>query len=717
MKHLIIILLFLSTSVFAQKKNFTMEEATIGLRGNLAPKNLRQLQWVKGTEAYSQLVKNEGDKDDFLLVTQVPAMKMDTATSLERLNTLLKSQSLTILKKFPSITWVNSTTFHFQNDGQNIEVDFKKNSAKKTLSYDVNNENLEFSSNRDLAVFTMNNNLYYSNASTTTKEITNDGDSGIVNGKTVHRSEFGINKGVFIAPDANLIAYYRMDESMVEQYPVYDFTKVPVTVKYVRYPMAGRVSHQVKLAIYDIKNAKTVYVNAKGAADSYLTNVTWSPDSKYIYIVHVNRAQNQLQLNKYNSITGEFVSTILEEKNDKFIEPEHGLTFMPNSNDGFVWFSKTSGYNHLYMFDPKAKVLKQITKGKWDVNELLGVSDNGKEIYFTSGKESPLDKYAFQVIIETGEVKKLTTQVGIHSVLLNSTKKYLIDIHQNTDIPRKIKIVSIDGVFKKEILNAVDPLKEYATAKVQLMTLKADDGTTLYGKLMVPDNFDPEKKYPVVVYLYGGSHNQLIKNSWPASGNLWYDYLTQNGFVVWSMDNRGSSNRGLAFEQATFRKFGTVELADQMVGVNYLKSLSYIDTSKMGIHGWSFGGFMATSMMLRNPGVFKSAVAGGPVIDWNMYEVMYTERYMDTPEENPEGYKSSNLLTKSKNLKGNLLLVHGTSDDVVIWQQSVNFIKKCVDEGVQVDYFMYPGHEHNVMGKDRVHLMQKVTDYFFRTLK
>ena len=256
------------------------------------------------------------------------------------------------------------------------------------------------------------------------------------------------------------------------------------------------------------------------------------------------------------------------------------------------------------------------------------------------------------------------------------------------------------------------------TANVQLLKLKSADGNfELPAKLMLPANFDSTKKYPVIVYLYGGPHLQLLKNSYPASGNLWYDYMTQQGFIVFSMENRGSANRGKSFEQATFRQLGSAEMADQLQGVAYLKSLPFIDTTRMGVHGWSFGGFMTTSLMTRYPGTFQVGVAGGPVINWEWYEVMYTERYMDSPQENPEGYKNNNLTSYVKNLQGDLLMIHGTQDDVVVWQHSLNYLKKSVEDGKQVDYYVYPGHAHNVTGPDRVHLMDKISKYLIDKLK
>ena len=288
---------------------------------------------------------------------------------------------------------------------------------------------------------------------------------------------------------------------------------------------------------------------------------------------------------------------------------------------------------------------------------------------------------------------------------------------------RRSVIRGVDGKIIKILIDSPNPLAEYDRPTIRPVTLfvkpnaENKQTTLLRGNLILPTHFDSTKKYPVIVYLYNGPHVQLVKNAFPASGNLWYEYLAQHGYIVWVMDGRGSSNRGLKFEQATFRHLGTVEMEDQLRGVEFLKSLSFVDTTRMGVHGWSFGGFMTTSLMLKHPGVFKVGVAGGPVMDWRMYEIMYGERYMDTPEENPEGYKEAALFDKAKNLKGKLLLIHGTQDATVVWQHSVKFLKASVDQGVQVDYFVYPGYEHNVRGKDRVHLMQKVTDYFDQYLK
>jgi dipeptidyl-peptidase-4 len=481
--------------------------------------------------------------------------------------------------------------------------------------------------------------------------------------------------------------------------------------------MAGRTSHQVTLHVFNPATRQTVAIKTEGPKDQYLTCVTWSPDEKYIYIAILNRDQNHLWLNQYDVSTGNKVKTLFEETDPKYVHPEHALTFLPGSSDEFIWWSKRDGFTHLYLYKTDGKLVRQLTKGPWVVNELIGFNKDNNEVIFTASKESPLDKNSYRVNWKNAKIARIDAEAGMHSVQASEDGKYVYDVFNAAGVPRRSLVRSTDGSVTKVLLDAPDPLAEYARPVIKNITLKADDGTPLYGKLILPVNFDSTRKYPVIVYLYNGPNVQLIHNQFPESGNLWYEYMAQRGYVVFTMDGRGSSNRGMAFEQATFRRLGTVELQDQLKGVAYLKSLKYVDPARMGIHGWSFGGFMTTSMMLRNPDVFKCAVAGGPVMDWRMYEVMYTERYMDTPQDNPQGYADADLLTKVKQLKGKLLLIHGTNDDVVVWQHSIDFLKKCVDEGIQVDYYVYPGHPHNVRGKDRVHLMQKITDYFDMYLK
>ncbi len=703
-------LFFAGSLAFAQNQKFTMAEAVLGLRSNLAVKNIYQPTWLKDHNALIQQQKNG------YLLTELQTMKQDTLLSLYQVNKNLAKENQ--LKKLPLMTFLNSKNAYYKQDSTyyKIEKSGSEWKSKKWMNISGNAENINVIPENDGVFYTVKNNLYYKD-SWKIVAITEDKDENIVNGQAVHRNEFGIDKGIFVSPDKNLVAFYRMDQTMVKDYPIIDWSVTPAKNVNMKYPMAGQTSHEVTLGVFDIKNLRKIFLKTEGPKDQYLTAISWSPDSKFVFVGVLNRDQNHLKMNMYDAKTGNFIKTLFEEKSDKYVEPQHPLTFLPNSNKDFIWQSQRTGYNHLFLYNTEKGLVKQLTKGDWLVTDLLGFNPKKSEVFYASTQESPLERHLYKVNWMSGETKRLDKEPGMHSGILSENGELLYDTFSNGDTPRKINVITTGNLSSKNVLTAENPLKNYDRPEIKNITLKADDGTPLYGKIILPTNFDASKKYPTIVYLYNGPHMQLITNSFPASGNLWYEYMAQNGYVIFTMDGRGSSNRGLKFEQAVFRNLGETEMKDQLKGVEYLKSLPYVNAEKMGIHGWSFGGFMTTSFMLKHPEVFKVGVAGGPVIDWSMYEIMYTERYMDTPQTNPDGYKQSNLLDKVQYLKGKLLMIHGAQDNVVVWQHSIKFLKAAVDNGVQLDYFIYPGHEHNVLGKDRVHLMQKITDYFDEYLK
>jgi dipeptidyl-peptidase-4 len=705
-----LLMLVLGSSAFAQTQKFTMAEAVNGLRSNLAVKNISQFSWSNDGKSYIQAVKGG------YLVTDMKTSKQDTLVSLTQLNKTFADNKL---KSVPQIKFISNSNGCFNSDGKMVWIEKSGNDwkMKNSVAVDENASNVKVFGDNQTFAFTVKNNLYV-NKNGKTIAVTNDTDENILNGAAnVHRNEFGIDTGIFPAPNSESVAFYRMDQTMVADYPVIDWSVTPAVNHNIKYPMAGQTSHQVTLRVFNIKTQSTTFLNIEGEKDQYLTAVTWSPDSKYIFVGVLNRGQNHMKMNQYDAATGNLVKTLFEETDSKYVEPQHPLTFFPNSNTDFIWQSQRTGYNHLFHYSLEKGLVAQITKGDWLVTEILGFNEKKKEIYFTSTKETPLEKHLYKINWINFKMERLDNAEGVHTGVLSSDGNYLYDMYSNANTPRVANIINTNTLKFDNILTSENTLKNYQRPEIKNVNLKADDGTPLYGKIILPTNFDPNKKYPVIVYLYNGPHLQLITNTFPASGNLWYEYMAQNGYIIFTMDGRGSANRGMKFEQAVFRNLGTTEMNDQMKGVDYLKSLPYVDSERMGIHGWSFGGFMTTSFMLRHPEVFKVGVAGGPVIDWSMYEIMYGERYMDTPQENPQGYATANLLDKVQNLKGKLLMIHGAQDDVVVWQHSIKFIKSAVDNGVQLDYFVYPGHPHNVIGKDRVHLMQKVTDYFDQNLK
>ncbi|WP_312355068.1 S9 family peptidase [Empedobacter sp.] len=703
-KTILLTTLLMSASLIAQKKNVTMEDAVLGLSTNLRIENLNQVQWIPNQNAYTQNVKTS--YGEALIKKEVPSLKTDTIFRSSQFEN----------KRIPSLNWINDKQAYFSTK-TGYKTITTAGQQNDWLKLPDNAENIEFDATNNQVGYVIDNNLFFVDKAGKTHQITKDGKYEIVNGKSVHQNEFGIHKGIFISPKGNLVAFYRMDQTAVTDYPIIDWSVQPAVNKNIKYPFAGTKNHTVTLGVYNPTTQKTTFLETHPEVDHYLTSVTWSPDEKHIYIALLSRNQKHMELNQYDAVSGKLIKTLFKEDDAKYVEPQNELHFIPGKTNEFVWWSQRDGFMHLYRFNTDGKLLNQITKGDWIVTDLVGENAKKKEFLIMTTKDSPKDRHLYAVNWENGKLRKITTDAGTHNVSVSTNGEYAIDNWSNDNTPRKIDVLDANGKFKQNILTAQNPLANYNTAKVENVTLKADDGTDLYGKLIYPTNFDSSKKYPVIVYLYNGPHAQLITNRFPATGNLWYDHLAEKGYVVFTMDGRGSANRGLKFEQAIHGNVATTEMNDQMKGVDFLKTLPFVDAERMGIHGWSYGGFMTTSFMLRKPDVFKVGVAGGPVLDWTQYEIMYTERYMESPQDNPEGFKNTNLINRVKDLKGKLLMIHGAQDNVVVWQHSIDFIREAVKNGMQMDYFVYPGHEHNVRGKDRVHLMQKITDYFDLYLK
>lgn len=707
--------LFIGLSVFAQVKLLTMEDAMVRNRTTLAPENLRQLQFIYGTSDYAYLKKNnDGDvwvRGNFNTATDTVFL------SLPGLNGRLKAAGFSELKSMPAIQFNKAIGWIMNAGGAKIAMDPKSGKIKELLPKDLaTKENAEESAAGFIA-YLDNHNLFVADDKGGKQQLTTDGSSDIVYASSVHRDEFGINKGIFWSSSGSRLAFYRMDQSMVTDYPIINWSSRPAKNENIKYPMAGDKSHHVTVGIYHTDLKKVVYLKTGEPADQYLTNIAWSPDEKFVYVAVLNRGQDMMKLNQYDAATGEYIKTLFEEKDDKYVEPLVPMLFLKNNPSRFIWQSNRDGWNHLYLYDINGNMFGQLTRGNWEVTEVKGLDDKGDNLFYVSTEESPISRNLYKLNLKTGKTKRVTTGFLMHNNQVNTTGTFVIDNYSSPEIPRNIQLIDIRSGKTKSLLQSANPLNEFALGKMSIFTIKNNSGTDLYCRLYKPVNFDSLKKYPVIVYWYGGPHAQMIQNGWNGgAGDYWFQYMAARGYLVFTLDPRGSDNRGKAFEQAIFRNAGDPQMEDLMTGVNHLGSLSYVDKSRMGLFGWSYGGFMTTDFLLNHPGVFKAGVAGGPVMNWQYYEIMYGERYMDTPKENPEGYDKTNLIRKAGNLKDKLLLIHGIQDPVVLQQNSVDFVKACVDKGVQVDYMIYPGHEHNVTGKDRVHLYQKVTDYFIQNL-
>lgn len=720
---------------WSQNKLLTIDDAVLKQRTTLAPDRLMQLQWIKGVNTFSYVVKVYGKEK--IVQYEAQTGKIDTVFTIDDFATVFKTLEIDVPvpQRLPFFTWINNEQFRFFYNNAYYAMNIKTKVGKALTKLPKNAENINYNVETGKTGFTLENNVLMYDADTWIKGaatspqkvdndvlikenmLTTDGTYGVVNGKTVHRSEFGINGGLFWSPKGNKLAYYKMYEMAVTDYELMNIESKPGTFEKIKYPMAGASSHTVKLFVQDFGSKRQFEVLTKANPDQYLTNIAWSPQEDLIFIAVVNRAQNEMMLNQYDGRSGAFIKTLFTETHPKYVEPEHPMTFIPNDDGKFIWMSKRDGFNQLYLYDLRGKMLRQLSTGKFDVTELLGFDNEGKTAFYMGATNNGLDRQLFAVEIASGRTKQITNAPGVHTVNVSANGQYFIDNYSSSTLPRKTVLMDVKGNELAILLNAANPLADYELCGMRMGTVLADDNTTpLNYRMFYPPQFDSTKKYPVVVYMYGGPHAQMVTNTWLGGADMWLYYMAQQGYVVYTVDNRGSGNRGLDFEQATFRSLGTVERADQLKGVAFLKKQKYVDSTRMGVFGWSFGGFMSIGMMTRTD-AFKVGVAGGPVIDWGLYEIMYTERYMDKPQENAEGYKDADLTNYVKNLKGKLMLIHGTDDDVVLWQHSLKYIKKCVDEGVQVDYFVYPDHKHNVLGKDRVHLMQKVTDYLNAGLK
>ncbi len=697
------LMLLFVVSGFSQKRDLNIDDPY--KNPAVYPQRLNQLQWVADANFYSYIENNALVKFDL-------KGKADTVLKLETVQKDFASHNLKSPKRFPQFEWNTTTSLRYVSNDSLFGYDFVNHKIEfKNMMASESEYVKEQSVTGDVA-FTEGQNLFiYSKGKKIT--VTNDTKEGVVNGQTVARSEFGITHGIFWSPKGTNLAFYKKDESMVTNYPLVDVNARVGEVKNTRYAMAGMTNEKVDLCVYNLSSGKTITLKTDDGTDHFLTNISWTPDEKYILIAVLNRQQNHMWLNKYDAYTGDFVKTLFEETHPRYVEPLDPAFFLNGDNAKFVWLSQRDGFKHAYLYDLEGNMMKQLTKGNWLITEFMGFNADNSLMFFTSTQESPLQNHLYSLNMKSLKVSKLTVNHGTHYVTLSADKNYFFDVYSNwNEVAKEYVIGSADGKINRSLLKSINPLADVNVGEMTISTIKADDGTELYYRLIKPSNFDPKKKYPAIVYVYGGPHAQMITDSWLGGGGMFLQYLAAQGFVVFTVDNRGSANRGFEFESVIHRQLGKVEMRDQMAGIEFLKSLPYVDSQRIGVDGWSFGGFMSTSLKLNQPGTFKVAVAGGPVIDWKFYEIMYGERYMDTPEENAEGYENSSVLPLAKNLEGKLLIIHGTMDPTVVWQHSLLFIQECVNNHNQVDYFVYPGHEHNVRGMDRLHLETKIFEYF-----
>jgi dipeptidyl-peptidase-4 len=705
------ILLFSSIQMSAQKL-FTLEDLNFGGTNyhNLQPKNMWLAWWG------DQLIQTDVEE---CYTIDAKTGKKNLLFTLEDINKWAKNDKNNKVRTLTSVSfpYPHQPIVMVRSKQGTCLLDFKKketvwmDSVSMQTAYD-------WSASSKATAYVKDDQLFVADTQHNVHQLTKDGSREIVYGQSVHRNEFGIDKGTFWSPNGQKLAFYRMDQSMVTDYPQVNVFPRTATHEPDKYPMAGMTSHQVTVGVYDLTTDKTTYLNAGDPTDRYFTNIAWSPDSKVIYMFELNRDQNDCRLVSYDATTGAKKKEIYRETSDKYVEPQNPIVFLPWDSNLFIMQSQKDGFNHLYLYNTKGECVKQLTQGNWVVMEVLGFNQKTKSVIIASNECHPLQRNFFAVDTKTGKRTLLDNGRGVHRGELSASGALFYDKHTEPDVPRNIDVVNTLNKKSVRLLTAANPWSEYIVPQYESGSIKAADGKTdLYWRMVKPADFDPTKKYPTVVYVYGGPHAHNVDASWHWASRSWETYMAQKGYICFILDNRGSENRGRDFEQATFHQLGQIEMQDQMKGVDYLRTLPYVDMNRLGVHGWSFGGFMTISLMTNYPDVFKVGVAGGPVIDWKWYEVMYGERYMGTPQNNPEGYAKTSLISKAKNLKGKLQIITGYNDNTVVPQHCLSFLDACIKAGTQPDFFAYPGEEHNMRGHASVHLHERITQYFEDYLK
>ena len=717
---LLISLALLPMNMEAQKKLFTLEDLNFGGTNyhNLRPKNLFAEWWG------DKLVHT--DVEECSLIDPKTGKEKRLFT-LDEINEWAKSDDLHQVRHLQgaSFPYPDQSIVAVGNGKSFMLIDFKTHQIVWQDSLSGQQAN-DWNAKSKATAFVEDHQLYVLDAEGNKRQLSTDGSREIVYGQSVHRDEFGISKGTFWSPDGQRLAFYRMDQSMVTDYPQVNISSRVAELEPDKYPMAGMTSHVVTVGVYDLKTDKTVYLNTPVAKDDdkevpvYFTNISWSPDSKFLFMQELNRDQNDCRLVCYEAATGRRLYQLCRETHAKYVEPMHPIQFLPWDKNEFILQSQKDGYNHLYLYSIKGECIKQLTSGPWVVMDVLGFNEKDKSIIIASNEKHPIQRNLYAVDAWTGERIPLDNGEGVHDGTLSASGAYLLDRYTSPSVVRNIDLTRIEKKKPKhvQLLASPDPWADYQVPIYEGGSIKAADGVTdLYYRMVKPADFDPTKKYPTVVYVYGGPHAHNVDASWHWKSRSWETYMAQKGYIVFILDNRGSENRGREFEQVTFRQLGQVEMQDQMKGVDFLRSLPYVDMNRLGVHGWSYGGYMTISLMTNYPDVFKVGVAGGPVIDWKWYEVMYGERYMDTPESNPEGYAKTSLLSKAKDLKGKLQIIIGYNDPTVVPQHALSFIQACAEAGTQPDFFAYPGEGHNMAGHASVHLHERITQYFEDYLK
>jgi dipeptidyl-peptidase 4 len=727
MKKILLIFIFLLLNgwVIAQnKQKITLED--IWRDYKFYPKSVYGVNWTKDGSYYTS--QNDRYIIKYSVLTQKP---VDTLYGKPNApEKYIEFDEYTLSPEEDKILLANNQEGIYRHSSKAYFYVYDiKSRTIKAIDEEKKQSYATFSPDGRLVAYTQDNNLYMLEFSTLQKkQITNSGRiNQTIHGSTdwVYEEEFAFTKAFFWSPDSKKIAFYTFDESQVKEYNMHQWfgteTLYPYEYRF-KYPKAGEGNSKVNISMFDVVSGKTIPIDIGAETDIYIPRVQWTQNAHILSIRRMNRLQNQLEILHADAHTGKS-KVVLSEKSDTYIDLEFtdDLTYLKDGKH-FIHSSEKSGFKHLYLYDLNGKLVNQITSGEWEVREVLGIDEKNKMIYFNSTEDSPMERQVYSIDFKGKIKKKLSTTKGTHEPNMSPDGKYYLDYYSASN---RIPTVSLHeastgkqiGAFLEDNATLKQRLAEYQISPKEFFSFKTSENVSLNGWMIKPQNFDAKKKYPVLMFVYGGPGNQRVIDAWDFFDYFWYQILADKGYIVVCVDNRGTGGRGESFKKMTYGHLGKYEVQDQMATAKYLAQQPYIDGNRIGIWGWSYGGYMSSLCLMIGNDVFKMAMAVAPVSTWRFYDTIYTERFLKRPQDNPEGYDEYSPLNHVDKLKGKYLLVHGTGDDNVHFQNAIELQNALIKAGKQFQSFYYPNRSHSIAGGNtRLHLYQMMTDFVLENL-
>ncbi len=728
----VFLFLFLSLTVqlavAQQKLKITVED--IWAKPTFAVKSVHGVNWMKDGRYYSSQVADNANQT-------ADIVKVDVTTG-QPVSTIIEGENL---KAEGSQTPLAYDGYEFSADEKKVlfstetEPIYRRSSKANYYVYDLESKKLTklsnggkqsyatYSPDGKQVAFARDNNLFVVDlASMQEKQLTTNGKfNQIINGSAdwVYEEEFEFAKAFFWSPNSDKIAYYSFDESRVPEYNMQVWNGLYPTDYRFKYPKAGEPNSVVEIYVYDLGKNAPVKMDVGPEKDQYIPRINWTTDNDLLSIRRMNRLQNTLEILHANAETGAS-KVILTEKDKAYVEITDDLTYLKGGKQ-FIMSSEKDGYRHLYLYDMKGKEVRQITKGKWEISSVLGFDEKNNTVFYTSTEVSPMTRQLYRISLKGKDKTRLTKENGTHNINLSPDFKYFIDYFSNANTPLTVSLHSgKDGKLIKTLEdNAAlkSRLAQYETSKLEFFDFKTSENVSLNGWMIKPANFDASKKYPVLMFVYGGPGSQQVNDAWNAKDFMWYQLLAQKGYMIVCVDNRGTGGRGAEFKKSTYANLGKLEVQDQIEGAKYLGSLPFVDKDRIGIWGWSFGGYVTLLALTKGAEYFKAGIAVAPVTNWRFYDSIYTERFLKTPQENAAGYDENSPVQFADKLKAKLFLVHGTGDDNVHVQNSMAMTDAFIKANKQFESFYYPNRNHGIYGgSTRLHLYTQMTSFLERNL-